>query len=232
MTDVCFDPAKLTGEKRKWWDDWIRRADRATEAVIAAWERGDETLPFKEALWGELKNWLLENVFHGKCAYCETKILRFSGDAEHYRPKSEVTVRNPGTRKLDHLWTVDESGKQIVHPGYFWLAHHWKNILPSCESCNRRHGKLTQFPLAEKACHILRWKKGQPPVSSPIENPRESPHHPGWLYLGPDDLDRIENPLLLNPFRKDPQGSHPLRRLRDCRSCRGEPVRRDFDPHI
>ena len=74
----------------------------------------------------------LKNLFNGKCAYCET---RLSGDSEveHFRPKGEVTE--------------DQS-----HAGYWWLAHTWANILPSCIHCNqkrRQHLITTQTTLDE-----------------------------------------------------------------------------------
>lgn len=62
----------------------------------------------------------LERLFYGKCAYCES----FYGstqpvDVEHYRPKGEVEGIGD-------------------HPGYYWLAMDWNNLLPSCIDCNRR----------------------------------------------------------------------------------------------
>jgi hypothetical protein len=34
-----------------------------------------------------------------------------------------------------------KGGKSVEHPGYFWLAYHWKNLLPSCAFCNAHLGK-------------------------------------------------------------------------------------------
>ena len=62
---------------------------------------------------------------------------------EHYRPKARVST---------------EKGNQ---PGYYWLAAHWQNLLPSCTDCNspRRQeiagvpvtvGKGDQFPIANE----------------------------------------------------------------------------------
>jgi hypothetical protein len=95
----------------------------------------------------------LRELFYNKCAYCESDL----GDAieiEHFRPKGGV--------------------HQLPHPGYWWLAHEWTNLLPSCVPCNQRrrqhlvtettteaefrqmqaarakvpHGKANQFPIA------------------------------------------------------------------------------------
>jgi hypothetical protein len=67
----------------------------------------------------------LEKLFHGKCAYCESVYVSTAPvDIEHYRPKAAVAE--------------DE-----LHPGYWWLASDWDNLLPSCIDCNRRRGQRT-----------------------------------------------------------------------------------------
>lgn len=89
----------------------------------------------------------LEELFNGKCAYCE---LRYAAahpvDVEHFRPKGGYV----------------QAGK-LETPGYYWLAADWSNLLPSCIDCNRarhqrfarqpRHlsGKANRFPLADEA---------------------------------------------------------------------------------
>lgn len=91
----------------------------------------------------------LAQLFHGKCAYCES---RYAGtqpmDVEHFRPKGGVQ-------------DVDAQGKPVLSDGYPWLAARWANLLPSCIDCNRprtQHdaltgldetlGKANQFPVA------------------------------------------------------------------------------------
>lgn len=62
----------------------------------------------------------LAELFHNKCAYCETFYNASAPvDIEHYRPKGSVSEA-PG------------------HSGYWWLAMSWDNLLPSCIDCNRR----------------------------------------------------------------------------------------------
>ncbi len=92
----------------------------------------------------------LEYLFHGKCAYCES---RYQGtqpmDVEHWRPKGRI----------------DEAG-ELEH-GYYWLAADWDNLFPSCIDCNRRRnqivhgrerpaGKGSRFPLAPGFRHARR----------------------------------------------------------------------------
>lgn len=87
----------------------------------------------------------LLKMFHGKCAYCESKITTiYNGDIEHFRPKGKIQNANPS------------------RPGYFWLASEWENLLFACPFCNQTNthefkngnnideavfGKLDQFPL-------------------------------------------------------------------------------------
>lgn len=93
----------------------------------------------------------LEELFYGKCAYCEKKIVDDDWDVEHFRPKGRVAERRD-------------------HPGYYWLAYSWENLYPSCKHCNQRRkdkpiwgdlryastgGKLDQFPLEDEATRAM-----------------------------------------------------------------------------
>ncbi|TAX26551.1 endonuclease [Rhizobium leguminosarum] len=71
----------------------------------------------------------LQELFHGKCAYCESRYdINAPVDIEHFRPKGGVE----GTK----------------HPGYWWLAAEWTNLLPSCIDCNRRRNQFTPTAFA------------------------------------------------------------------------------------
>ena len=98
-------------------------------------QQQDGSFPFKVYKDKTVKD-ALEQLFHGKCAYCETYYAGSQpGDVEHYRPKSV----------------------------YWWLAASWENLLPSCIDCNRRRhqqevgggtallGKADQFPIADES---------------------------------------------------------------------------------
>lgn len=136
MRHVDFDPKTLTGEHRAWWTRWSAIAQVATNDLLRDVARG-RVPRFRKSVWAELKNWLLEHVFHGKCAYCEGRFIGgYVGDAEHYRPKGEVTVKENG------------SVRTISNNGYYWLAYDWRNLLPSCQLCNGGNGKHSQFPVA------------------------------------------------------------------------------------
>lgn len=81
-----------------------------------------DSFTYKAYKLQEVKNKLAE-LFHNKCAYCETFYNASAPvDIEHYRPKGSVSEA-PG------------------HPGYWWLAMSWDNLLPSCIDCNRRRGQ-------------------------------------------------------------------------------------------
>jgi uncharacterized protein (TIGR02646 family) len=67
-----------------------------------------------------IKETLVE-MFHGKCAYCESQIRHISpGHIEHFRPKSDVRFRH--------------------------LTFEWGNLFLSCEKCNGTEYKGTHFP--------------------------------------------------------------------------------------
>lgn len=115
-------------------DEWKLRAAKAKQKAIDAHNAGKRPIKFNPSIWAELK-WHLFDLFHGKCAYCESKPQAVStGDVEHYRPKAKV--------KEDPRGSNDDG-----HPGYYWLAYDVTNLLPSCESCNRNFGKMNRFPV-------------------------------------------------------------------------------------
>ncbi|WP_433209615.1 hypothetical protein ACQP00_45485 [Dactylosporangium sp. CS-047395] len=135
MRRVAFKPEALTGPEAAWFASWKSRSRRASDKLKAA-VAADEEPQFRQAVWADLKKWLLEHVFHGKCAYCEGRMLAQSyGAAEHYRPKSRVT--SPIGREA----------------GYAWLAYDWRNIIPACDQCNSGDGKQDQFPIAGRRVH-------------------------------------------------------------------------------
>jgi uncharacterized protein (TIGR02646 family) len=107
----------------------------------------------------------LQAIFHGKCAYCESRLSAVAPlDVEHFRPKGPVVEAED-------------------HPGYWWLANSWDNLLLACPDCNRRRmhassisGKGNRFPLVDEKARAYR--------------PGEEAH---------------ESPLLLDPTRDDPE---------------------------
>ena len=130
---------------------------------------------------------LLVTMFHGKCAYCESKITAiYNGDIEHFRPKGEIQEANPNK------------------PGYFWLASEWDNLLFACPFCNQTNthefkngnnieeavfGKLDQFPLVSEV-HRLNYNHG---LIYFTDNAN---------YQKAFDLEESER-LLLNPCKDD-----------------------------
>ncbi|MHA6324785.1 HNH endonuclease family protein [Roseivivax sp. CAU 1753] len=96
------------------------RADPATR---------DKSFKFAVYKHDEVKA-ALEHLFHGKCAYCETFYsAQAPVDVEHFRPKGAVADAPD-------------------HPGYWWIAMAWDNLLPSCIDCNRRRKQQAPDPKA------------------------------------------------------------------------------------
>lgn len=70
----------------------------------------------------------LEEIYHGKCAYCEQHTYTY---IEHYRPKKRIINTH--------------------HGGYFWLCYEWSNLVPTCHECNKiGGGKGDKFPIKNK----------------------------------------------------------------------------------
>jgi uncharacterized protein (TIGR02646 family) len=146
-------------------DDWVRRGDAAAKKLKNA--KG-----VKEKLYKEQRKFFLE-LFNGKCAYCEAKIIldQHGGDVEHYRPKGGVTDENDQAIEID-----DGNGTKQPHYGYYWLVYSWQNLLPSCIACNRpgssggqRVGKWNRFPVVGKhACSPAEIAKEKPLLLNPL----------------------------------------------------------------
>lgn len=163
-----------TGPQGPEYEEWHEKVTRDLAEHLEEWRReGKVTL--KPARWKELKEIFLAKAFHHKCAYCEGKYCSGHHDhVEHYRPKSEVTEDR---KKLDG------------HPGYWWLAYEWTNLLLCCAKCNSDHSysdehrnKVTH---PGKKCEFR--VKGQRLCSPPSE------------ISCTTDMN-CEEPLLLNPY--------------------------------
>ncbi len=227
MRTVRFDPKELTDpEQKAWWDDWLKEAADARVKILEDWEAwlaldSDPRPPFrpvfKEEVWKKLKKWLLKHIFHDRCAYCESPLEfdRYKGDAEHYRPKGSITWRDDLKKPKIKARCVLPDGKEIDHPGYFWLAYDWRNLVPACSACNSGKGKVDQFPVQH--AHLLQLDAVAlgpvPAVPSPDHETIEVPEKSKRYFLGPLPLDLKEEPLLLNPL--NPSGERdPKRHLR------------------
>lgn len=104
----------------------------------------EKDFPFRVYKAPNVKN-ALDEMFHGKCGYCESKIdVVTHVDVEHFRPKGAIII---------------EDNEDMVYPGYYWLAMKWENLLISCPLCNREH-KGNQFPLVDESLR----------VKSPLDN--------------------------------------------------------------
>ena len=109
-------------------------------------------------IWSDpnVKKFLYESQ-HGKCCYCERKRDKREADVEHFRPKAEV------------------DGAEN-HPGYWWLAYSWENLLIACKTCNQEY-KKSEFPLKDESKRA---------------------------YTEKSDIDK-EEPIMINPLKEDPE---------------------------
>ena len=157
------------------WNDWCKKAKEKADRHLRDYGFG-KAVKVSEALYKRQREVIFSASF-GKCAYCEANFkLDQSGDVEHFRPKGAITDENDQPIEID-----DGDAGRRPHPGYFWLAYDWTNLLPSCGRCNRPIklpdgrlvGKWNRFPVA------------------------------GAYARTPAEL-AVERPLLLNPISDDP----------------------------
>lgn len=140
-------------------DGWFKRAEDATAAAKA----DPVNHEIKASVYGSgYVRRALEKLFHEKCAYCETPLVRREWDIDHYRPKKRVHG-------------------VPAHPGYYWLGYDWPNLFPSCKFCNQKRkdvatwddpaegpggGKADHFPLSDESQRV-----DDPNVDTAIEDP-------------------------------------------------------------
>ncbi len=97
---------------------------------------GEKFFSFKSSIYAhETVKTALQTAQNNKCAFCETDIVRFYGDVEHFRPKA--------------AWKQAKSDK-LHYPGYYWIAYDWHNLFLSCQFCNQKF-KKNLFPLLDNA---------------------------------------------------------------------------------
>ena len=173
MLKIFFKPLDTEAWKR-----WCQECEEATEDIIAEYETS-QTATINSRLYKALKKEVYfndEGVFRGKCAYCEQKISGDQhGDIEHFRPKKRVTDEN------NNLVQIESEGETKPHPGYYWLAYDWRNLLPSCQICNQPSSTLRDEPIG---------KRNRFPISGP-------------RAIRPGE-EAEEEPLLINPTVDDP----------------------------
>jgi len=127
----------------------------------------------------------LREMFDGKCAYCESKIAASQdSDVEHYRPKKGVA-------------------EAADHPGYWWLAMVWENLVLSCQHCNqsRSHHVIIPDGLQTEA-ELLEFLQNPPVTRAGKQN--AFPTEDDFWETDPALGVAHENPLILNPVDTDP----------------------------
>ena len=163
--------------KNEEWQEWRRECDVARDELVKCVQNGQ-----KPKVKNMYKDPRMQSVyksgktpFYGKCAYCESDVLvNQPGDIEHWRPKNRVT-----DEKNRAIEIVTGGSKKVPHPGYYWLAYEWRNLLLACAICNRpstskttgrRIGKWDQFPVeAFRATKIGEESQESPILLNPVE---------------------------------------------------------------
>lgn len=117
------------------------RIERAKAELKAYFDGGEvgERPHINPDLYKLYRDALLDE-FHYKCAFCDRSLrAQIKGDVEHIRPKS-------GVRDMRGTRVMRRTDSTRRHPGYWWLAYEWKNLVVACRDCNSAH-KLERFPV-------------------------------------------------------------------------------------
>ena len=100
MIYVPFDPKELDPALKGEWDKLVSDASTARDKILKEYLKKRKATPAEKPklsgdgkVYGPIKAFFDEHVFHKKCAYCELKINGFVPHAEHYRPKGSVSVK-------------------------------------------------------------------------------------------------------------------------------------------
>lgn len=119
----------------------------------------------------------------GKCAYCEGLIAGVGArEVEHYRPKGGVK-------------------EDTSHPGYWWLAHDWDNLLPTCILCNQsRRQHIVTHEMSREEVETLLFSR----ASTSYGKANQFAVSGARATSSACDLD-AESPLLIDPCRQDPK---------------------------
>ncbi len=184
MIRITFTEPETT-EWRSWRNECATEQHSLNARVQSseAWKVKDTV--YKGTRYGIKANVYMnpEGPFGGKCAYCEENITRNQhGDMEHFRPKKGV--RDAENQPV----TVVIDGEEREHPGYYWLAYDWRNLLPSCILCNKQPGEESPF-----------GKGNRFPVAGD--------------YAIREGEEQGENELLVNPVDDDPDEHLDLNEL-------------------
>lgn len=163
----------------------LAAADPVAAAAAVVQEFSAKKPPFKTYRKDSVKTQLYA-IFHGKCAYCETFYPAVAPvDVEHYRPKGGVS-------------------QDADHPGYWWLAMEWENLLPSCIHCNR----LNKHATPKLSTQLVELRADGTGFSEQYKVTTGKGNHFPILGLRATPASRdcsTEYPLLLNPCLDDPQ---------------------------
>lgn len=179
------------------WKSWRQKCD--AEATRAARHREfelrsghSEKYEVDESLYKDAR---MKTVFKSdgppfymKCAYCELKIVPGQyGQIDHWRPKGGV--RDLGNKRV---MILRDDGHSEPHPGYYWLAYDWRNLLLACEECNGSRnsgtpagliGKGSRFPVRGFRARKMGEEQREDPLLLHPVNDEPSEH----LYADPKD---------------------------------------------
>ena len=164
--------------------------------------RLQERFEFISGIWKDAHPALAE-MFHGKCAYCESSLSEsLPGEVELFRPKVEAVGLIPTKARLKRL--KDSAARKAIldeadQDGYWWLAYDWENHYLACEYCNRN--KRNQFPvIGKRAVPGTRGKALRDELALLLDPCFDRPEN--YLFFKPDGSVCCRKPLNQEEFRR------------------------------
>src|SRR5215217_7089512 len=119
LIDCSSAQALLNQSMLDWFNKWSQIPPASTDAEqkqLAKGKKAEKPKVNSEVYSGQKAYYSgLDELFRGKCAYCETNIYQTSsGDIEHFRPKGSVKDYTTGKTV-----TTVINGLEVEHPGYY-----------------------------------------------------------------------------------------------------------------
>jgi hypothetical protein len=177
MIRVLVQADRPTGPGFQKWQD-VALATRRRLVDLYRKTKTLEEWPARDPVWDAADQAYLNELFHGKCAFCEGKDNGTRIVVRHFRPI--------------HGFVLDDS---TPHLGYFWLAYEWYNLVPACEGCVKRRddrnlplGGAPEGPFPVVGKRVPRLPDDPKPSDDPVEFWRR--------------LHEAEEPLSLDPYSR------------------------------
>ena len=146
LTRPSRAPAVLRGRG----EEATQKDCEAYAQATAVYRSGAGTFKLKKLYRSKQVKDALKKLQHDKCCYCERRVAPSESRVDHFRPKGAVRQ------------SKDNNNRE--HPGYYWLAYRWDNLVLACRDVQPEEVRLLP---AQKS-----WAAGLAVTSTPSTGSR------------------------------------------------------------